>query len=157
MDPKQASEITPQILKQLWRFDKVLDLNYLMGRMWADDIIFGPGLVELGVQVDEQGNFLDWGRVDDWKGPERANYLDVTSFENPPAHGTANGRYIEGRILKGICYDTQERRMEYWQTKPRQSQSVQIPTGRILIIKERRAQLIIDAGKNMRAARYVWS
>ena len=72
MDPKQASDITPQILKQLWRFDKVLDLKYLMGRMWADDIIFGPGLVELGVQVDEQGNFLDWGRVDDWKGPEWA-------------------------------------------------------------------------------------
>jgi len=113
MDPKQASDITPQILKQLWRFDKVLDLKYLMGRMWADDIIFGPGLVELGVQVDEQGNFLDWGRVDDWKGPEWANYLDATSFENPPAHGTANGRYIEGRILKGI--DTILRK-EGWNT-----------------------------------------
>ena len=142
MDPKQASDITPQILKQLWRFDKVLDLKYLMGRMWADDIIFGPGLVELGVQVDEQGNFLDWGRVDDWKGPEWGNYLDATSFENAAPHGTANGRYIEGRILKGICYDTQERRMEYWQTKPGQSQPVQIPTGRILIIKDRRSRYV---------------
>ena len=142
MDAKEASEKTPQILKQLWRFDKVLDLKYLMGRMWVDSLAFGPGLTELGVQVDEKGNFLDWGRVDDWKGPEWANYLDATSFENASPHGAANGRYVEGRLLKGICYDTQERRMEYWQTQPGKSQPMQLPTGRILIIKDRRARYV---------------
>lgn len=141
MDPKQAAQITPKILKQLWRFDKVLDLKHLMGRMWADSLAFGPGLVELGVQVDEQGNFLDWGRVDDWKGPEWANYLDATSFERPSPHGIINNRYVEGRILKGICYDTQERRMEYWQTQPDGTQK-QIPTGRVLMIKDRRSRYV---------------
>ena len=141
MDPKQASDITPQILKQLWRFDKLLDLKYLMGRMWVDNLTFGPGLVELGVQVDEQGNFLDWGRVDDWMGPEWANYLDATSFEQPSPHGTSNYRYVEGRILKGICYDTQEKRMEFWQTQPNGTQ-IQIPTGRVLILKDRRSRYV---------------
>lgn len=84
MDPKEASNKSSMILKQLWRFDKILDTKYLMARTWVDNLAFGPGLVELGVQVDEEGNFLDWGRLDDWKGPEWANYLDATSFE-PPA------------------------------------------------------------------------
>ena len=141
MDLKQASEISPQILKQLWRFDKVLDLKYLMGRTWVDSLAFGPGLAELGVQVDEKGDFLDWGRVDDWKGPEWANHLDATSFERPAPHGTGNNRYVEGRLLKGICYDTQERKMEYWQTQP-DGRVVQLPTGRILVAKDRRSRYV---------------
>ncbi len=141
MDTQAASEISPQILKQLWRFDKVLDLKYLMGRCWVDNLAFGPGLAELGVQVDEEGDFLDWGRVGDWKGPEWANYLDATSFEGPSPHGIANYRYVEGRLLKGIYYDTQERRMEYWQTQP-DGTVKQIPTGRVLMIKDRRSRYV---------------
>ena len=90
MDVQAAAQISPQILKQLWRFDKVLDLKATMGRVWIDELAFGPGLVELGLDVDEQGNFRDWGRVDEWKGPEWANYLDATSFEQPSPHGIGN-------------------------------------------------------------------
>lgn len=141
MDPEAASKISPDILKQLWRFDKVLDLKALMGRVWVDELAFGPGLVELGLVVDEQGNFKDWGRVDEWKGPEWANYLDATSFERSSPHGTGDYRYVEGRLLKGICYDTVERKMEYWQTQPNGSQ-IQIPTGRVLMIKDRRSRYV---------------
>jgi hypothetical protein len=141
MDTKAASEVSPQILKQLWRFDKILDLKYLMGRMWVDNLAFGPGLAEMGVHVDDKGNFLDFGRVDDWQGPEWANYLDATSFEKPSPHGIANNRYVEGGLLKGICYDTQERKMEYWQTQP-DGRVLQIPTGRILVIKDRRSRYV---------------
>ena len=141
MDPAEAAKIAPQILKQLWRFDKVLDLKATMGKVWIDELAFGPGLVELGLDVDEQGKFRDWGRVDEWKGPEWANRLDATSFEQPSPHGIANYRYVEGRILKGICYDTQERRMEYWQTQPNGTQ-IQIPSGRVLVVKDRRSRYV---------------
>ena len=141
MDPQAAAQISPQILKQLWRFDKVLDLKALMGKVWIDELAFGPGLVELGLDVDDQGNFRDWGKVDEWKGPEWANYLDATSFEQPSPHGTANYRYVEGRLLQGICYDTAERKMEYWQTQPNGAQ-IQIPTGRVLMIKDRRSRYV---------------
>lgn len=141
MDVQAAAQISPQILKQLWRFDKVLDLKAVMGKVWIDELAFGPGLVELGLDVDEQGNFRDWGRVDEWKGPEWANYLDATSFEQPSPHGIGNYRYVEGRILKGICYDTVERRMEYWQTQPNGTQ-IQIPAGRVLLVKDRRSRYV---------------
>ncbi|MGB5101540.1 MAG: hypothetical protein WBN94_13205, partial [Methanothrix sp.] len=141
MDIKEAAEKVPPILKQLWRFDKILDLKYLMGRMWADNLAFGPGLAEIGVHVDDKGNFLDFGRVDEWKGPEWANYLDATSFERQAPGGNVSNRYVEGRLLKGIRYDTQERRMEYWQTQPDGTQK-QIPTGRILVIKDRRSRYV---------------
>jgi hypothetical protein len=141
MDPEAASKISPDILKQLWRFDKVIDLKSLMAKCWIDSLAFGPGLVELGVQVDEEGNFADWGRLDDWKGPEWAVHLDATSFEQPSPHGVMNYRYVEGRLLKGICYDTQERRMEYWQTQPN-GQVLQIPTGRILVVKDKRSRYV---------------
>lgn len=84
------------------------------------------------------------------EGSRVANYHDATIFENSTPHGTANGRYIGG-ILKGICYDTQKRRMEYWQTKPRQSQPVQLPAGRILIIKDRRS-CYVDGESYLRAS-----
>ena len=140
LDPKAAAEKSPKILKQLWRFDKILDTKYLMGRTWVDDLTFGPGLAELGVAVDDKGNFADWGRVDDWKGPEWANYLDATSFGLAPPGGGGT-RYVEGRLLKGIRYDTQERRMEYWQTQPNGSVQ-QIPTGRILLVKDKRSRYV---------------
>lgn len=141
MDPKAASDISSKILKQLWRFDKVLDLKALMGRCWVDDLTFGIGLVELGVLVDEDGNFADWGRLDDWKGPEWATHLDATSFETPSPHGMMNYRYVEGRLLKGICYDTQEHQTEYWQTQPN-GQVIQIPIGRVLVVKDRRSRYV---------------
>ncbi|MFA5409257.1 MAG: hypothetical protein WC343_10855, partial [Bacilli bacterium] len=141
MDPEAASKISPDILKQLWRFDKVIDLKSLMAKCWIDSLAFGPGLVELGIQVDDEGNFADWGRLDDWKGPEWAVHLDATSFEQPSPHGVMNYRYVEGRLLKGICYDTQERRMEYWQTQPN-GRVLQIPTGRILVVKDKRSRYV---------------
>lgn len=141
MDPQESAEKAPLILRQLWRFDKILDLKCLMGRMWIDNLAFGPGLAEMGVHVDDNGNFLDFGRVDDWKGPEWANYLDATSFEAAAPGGNPGNRYVEGRLLRGIRYDTQERRMEYWQTQPDGTQK-QIPSGRILICKDRRSRYV---------------
>lgn len=141
LDPKAAAEKSPRILKQLWRFDTRLDTKYLMGRTWADSLTFGPGLAELGVRVDDQGDFRDWGRVDNWKGPEWANYLDATSFDQSAPGGLGNNRYVEGRLLKGIRYDTQERRMEYWQTQP-DGTIKQIPTGRVLLVKDKRSRYV---------------
>jgi len=139
-DKTALAEKSNQVLQMLWRIDARLDIGTLMAQTWIDQVVEGSGLVELGLPVDEEGNQAGWGNLDGWQAPEWALYLDAPSFEDAPASAMNPQQFVTGRILKGIVWDIAKKEMQYWQTQRMGEMPAQIPTGRILHVKDKHAR-----------------
>lgn len=128
-DPADQAGRVNAILRFLWRFDAMLDVPTVMAQLWRDMLTFGSGLAEIG-----------WGRVDGWQAPEFVQYLDAISFAYEPYGLAGDDRYVTGRVLRGIVYDTVERRYHYYQSPGAGKQPVEIPPERVLHIRDKRAR-----------------
>ena len=128
-----------EVKKQLWRIDTQLDTGIIMSKLWADDVIFGSGLVEMGLPVDDQGQTSGWGDIDGWNAPEWLQYLDAYSFADQ-YQGCNEPAFVLGRMLKGIVWERSTKQMQYWQVPYLGASAIQIPVGRILHIKDKRSR-----------------
>lgn len=128
-----------EVTKKLWNIDTQLDTGTIMAKLWADEVIFGKGLAEKGLPIDDQGKVTGWGDIDGWNAPEWLQYLDAYSFADQ-YQGCNEPAYVVGRILKGICWKRETREMEYWQVPYLGANFIQIPTDRVLVAGDKRSR-----------------
>lgn len=138
-NPESLAEKSNEVKMKLWRVDRALEADINMAKLWIDQVTFGSGLLELGLPINAKGE-AGWGRLDDWNAPVWAQYLDAYSFSDLPSHANNTKEYIPGRVLPGIVYDKANKQMTYWQTQAEGEQPVQLPTGRILHLKDKRSR-----------------
>lgn len=129
-----------EVRKMLWRLDKQYGTEILMAQTGLDCMGFGSGLVEMGVADRPDGSYsfpkTDMG----WNAPQWLQYLDAYSLADQAASTLNTQAFVPGRILKGIAYDINKKEMQYWQTQGEGKQPVQLPTARILHIKDKKSR-----------------
>jgi hypothetical protein len=129
-----------EVRKMLWRLDKQYGTEILMAQTGLDCMGFGSGLVEMGVADRPDGSYsfpkTDMG----WNAPQWLQYLDAYSLADQAASTLNTQAYVPGRILKGIAYDIDKKEMQYWQTQGEGKQPIQLPTARILHIRDKKSR-----------------
>jgi len=146
-DPKALSDKINKIKMAMKRLDTRYQVKTLMKQNWIDTVVMGSGLNELGIPYDPENKAMNlqevieaglpWPKIDGWKAPAFAEYRDATSFTIwPPGVLPVGPRWISGRILKGVVYDSQERTMQYWQSFHNFIVPIQIPTARVMHVKD---------------------
>lgn len=129
-----------EVRKMLWRLDKSYGTEILMAQTGLDCMGFGSGLVEMGVADRPDGSYsfpkTDMG----WNAPQWLQYLDAYSLADQAASTLNTQAFVPGRILKGIAYDINKKEMQYWQTQGEGKQPVQLPTARILHIRDKKSR-----------------
>ena len=152
-DPEPLTDKTLQIQRQIKALDKLYQVKTLMKQTQIDDIVEGSGFVELGLPYDPANMAMDldelinsrlpWPKVNGWKAPAFAEYRDATSFTIwPPGIAPIGPRWVAGRSLKGVVYDSQVRKMLYWQSFHNFIIPIQIPTCRVMHIKDQAARYV---------------
>ncbi len=139
-DPDALADKSNEVRKMLWRLDKSYGTETLMAQTGLDCMGFGSGLVEMGVADKPDGTYsfpkTDMG----WNAPQWLQYLDAYSLAEQPAATMNTQAYVPGRILKGIAYDISKKEMQYWQTQADGQVPVQLPTARILHIRDKKSR-----------------
>ncbi len=146
-DPKPLADKALKIKRQIKRLDGLYQVKTLMKQNWIDTIVMGSGLNELGIPYDPENmaasldelieSGLPWPKINGWKAPTFAEYRDATSFTIwPPGIAPISHRWIAGRVLKGIVYDAEKHNMQYWQSPHNFVTPIQIPTCRIMHVKD---------------------
>lgn len=129
-----------EVRKMLWRLDKSYGTETLMAQTGLDCMGFGSGLVEMGVADRPDGSYsfpkTDMG----WNAPQWLQCLDAYSLADQAASTLNTQAFVPGRILKGIAYDIDKKEMQYWQTQGEGKQPVQLPTARILHIRDKKSR-----------------
>ncbi len=139
-DSEALSDKSNEVRKLLWRLDKQYNTEVLMVQAGIDTITFGSGLIEQGVIEGKGGNF-SYPKTDmGWNAPAWLQYLDAFSFSEQPAATYNTQSFVPGRILKGIAYDIVNRQMIYYQEKGEGKNPEQIPTSRIIHIRDKRSR-----------------
>lgn len=136
----KLSDKSNEVRKQLWQLDKAYNTETLMAQTGLDCMGFGSGLVEMGVQDKPDGTYsfpkTDMG----WNAPQWLQYTDAYSLAEQPASTMNTQAYVPGRILKGITYDIEKKQMQYWQTPGEGKNPVQLPTARIMHIRDTKSR-----------------
>ncbi len=135
-DPKKLADKVALARKMLWRVDRHIGASVLRAQAWTDCVIEGSGLVEVGIP----GKGESWYRMDGWKMPAYGLYLDAASFNVAPAQASNPQLYVPGRTLPGIVYDKENRQLQFWQTDGSALASTQIPTEKVLQVKDPRSR-----------------
>jgi hypothetical protein len=147
VDPKTVSDKAVKIQRQIKKLDTLYQVKTLMKQGWIDTVILGSAFKELGIPYIPDNKAaslqevidanLPWPKIDGWKAPAFAEYRDATSFTIwPPGIAPIGPRWISGRILKGVVYDSTLRNMQYWQSFHNFIVPVQIPTARVMHVKD---------------------
>jgi hypothetical protein len=137
---KKLSNKTLEVRKLLWRLDKIYNTETLMAQTGLDCMGFGSGLVEMGVADRPDGTYSFPKTEMGWNAPQWLQYLDAYSLADQPAQTLNTQAYVPGRILKGIAYDIAAKKMQYWQTQADGQVPVQLPTARILHIRDKKSR-----------------
>lgn len=134
------SDKSNEARKMLWRLDKSYGTEILMAQTGIDCMGFGSGLVEMGVADRPNGTYAFPKTDMGWNAPQWLQYIDAYSLAEQPAATWDTQFFVPGRILKGIAYDINAKKMQYWQTQTEGANPVQIPTARILHIKDKKSR-----------------
>jgi hypothetical protein len=135
-DAEKLQDKSNEVRKLLWRLDKHYNTESLMVKCGIDCMGFGSGLAEMGVDEDKDGN-PKFGKTDyGLNAPAWINYLDAYSFKDIASACNNTQSFVPGRILEGIVWDIENKRMQYWQTPSEGATQVQIPTGRVIHVKD---------------------
>jgi len=139
-DSEVLADKSNEARKMLWRLDKSYGTETLMAQTGLDCMGFGSGLVELGVSDRPDGTYsfpkTDMG----WNAPQWLQYLDAYSLAESSSSTNNTSAFVPGRILKGIAYDIQNKQMQYWQTQAEGANPIQLPTARILHIRDKKSR-----------------
>lgn len=136
----QLSDKTNEVRKMLWRLDTQYDTGRLMVQSGIDSIVMGSGLVEQGVIVNKSGGFSFPKTEMGWNAPAWLQYLDAFSFADQASETMNTQAFVPGRVLKGIAYDIATKRTRYWQMKGEGKNPEEIPSARIIHIKDNRSR-----------------
>lgn len=129
-----------EVRKMLWRLDKSYGTEILMAQTGLDCMGFGSGLIEMGVADRPDGSY-SFPKTDiGWNAPQWLQYLDAYSLADPAASTLNTQAFVPGRILKGIAYDINKKEMQYWQTQGEGKDPIQLPTARILHIRDKKSR-----------------
>ena len=126
--------------KMLWRLDKRYDAGRIMQQTGIDVMTFGSGLVERGVIEGKDGGFAFPKTDVGWNAPAWLQYLDAYSFADQPAETMNTQAFVPGRLLKGVAYDIAAKRTRYWQLKGDGKNPEEIPSARIIQIRDQRSR-----------------
>lgn len=137
---KKLSPKTLEVQKMLWRLDKIYNTETLMAQTGLDCIGFGSGLVEMGVVDRPDGSYSFPKTEMGWNAPQWLQYLDAYSLSEQAASTMNTQAFVPGRILKGIAYDISKKEMQYWQTQGEGKTPVQLPTARIMHIRDKKSR-----------------
>ena len=146
-DAQAVSYKTAKIRRQIKKLDTLYQVKTLMKQGWIDTVVMGSAFNELGIPYNPEDKAaslqeviesnIPWPKIDGWKAPAFAEYRDATSFTIwPPGIAPIGPRWISGRVLKGVVYDSSERNMQYWQSFHNFIVPVQIPSARVMHIKD---------------------
>jgi len=86
------------------KLDRIVKTLVRLNQAWYDRKVYGSAIFEYVI-----------GSMGGWKAPVAFKRLPAYSFNTVPLSRIDMYRYIPGDILKGIIYDTEEDRIEYWQ------------------------------------------
>ena len=147
VDPQSVADKSAKIKRQIKKLDTLYQVKTLMKQSFIDIVVMGSSLNELGIPYDPQDKSaslaeviemgLPWPKIDGWKAPAFAEFRDATSFTIwPPGIAPIGPRWISGRVLKGIVYDSSERNTQFWQSFSNFIVPVQIPTARVMHVKD---------------------
>lgn len=126
--------------KMLWRLDKQYGTETLLAQTGIDCIGFGSGLVEMGVQDRPNGTYTFPKTEMGWNAPAWLQYIDAYSLAEQPSATLNTLSYVPGRVLKGIAYDIAKKEMQYWQTRNEGQVPIQLPTARIMHIRDKKSR-----------------
>lgn len=139
-DSKALADQSNEARKMLWRLDKSYGTETLMAQTGLDCMAFGSGVVEMGV-LDQPDGTCVFPKTDmGWNAPQWLQYTDAFSLATQAAQTLNIFSYVPGRVLKGIAYDINANQMQYWQTQKFGQLPVQIPTGRIIHIRDKKSR-----------------
>jgi hypothetical protein len=125
--------------KMLWRLDTQYDTGTLMQKSGMDTIIFGSGLIERGIIELKDG--YSFPKTDmGWNAPAWLQYIDAYSFSEQPSDTMNTQAFVPGRLLKGIAYDIAAKKTRYWQLKTEGRNPEEIPSSRIIQIRDSRSR-----------------
>ncbi|MCK9570647.1 hypothetical protein M0R72_16990 [Candidatus Pacearchaeota archaeon] len=133
----KLSDKSNEVRKRLWQLDKAYNTETLMAQTGLDCMGFGSGLVEMGVQDKPDGTYTFPKTEMGWNAPQWLQYIDAYSLAEQASSTNNTQSYVPGRVLKGIAHDIQNKQMQYWQTQKDGEQPVQLPTARILHIRDK--------------------
>jgi len=137
---KKLSPKTLEVQKMLWRLDKIYDTETLMAQTGLDCMGFGSGLVEMGVQDKPDGSYTFPKTDMGWNAPQWLQYIDAYSLSGESVSTNNTQAFVPGRILKGITYDKTAKQMQYWQTQGEGENPIQLPTARIIHIRDKKSR-----------------
>lgn len=131
-----SEEDSKDLIGKLEKLERALATNILCAQAMYDVVTFGSALFELTWKEDNDGYIV----------PDVLQRLPAESFRQAPAGVVGNRtRYVVGNILKGVVFDKQENRYEYWQLQNPYGSTgvpVQIPTEQIIHIKDARSSYV---------------
>lgn len=134
------SDKSNEARKMLWRLDKSYNTETLMAQTGLDCMGFGSGLVEMGVADRPNGTYAFPKSDMGWLAPQWLQYVDAYSLAEQPAATLNTQAYVPGRVLKGIAYDISKKEMQYWQTQKDGEQPIQLPTARMMHIRDKKSR-----------------
>lgn len=138
-NPASLADKSNYARKMLWRLDKQYDTGRIMQQAGIDVVTFGSGLIEQGVVEGQNGYAFPKTEVG-WNAPAWLQYLDAYSFSDQPSETLNTMAYVPGRLLKGIAFDIAAKKMRYWQLKNDSQQPTEIPSSRIIQIRDQRSR-----------------
>lgn len=136
----KLSDKSNEVRKQMWQLDKAYNTETLMAQTGLDCMGFGSGLVEMGVQDRPDGTYKFPKHELGWNAPQWLQYIDAFSLSEQASSTNNTQAFVPGRILQGIAYDIEKKQIQYWQTQSEGKQPVQIPTARILHIRDKKSR-----------------
>jgi hypothetical protein len=132
LDPKDTEQLEPKIEE----IDRRINTAILSAQAMYDIMTYGSAIFEVTWKEDDDG----------WVVPDVVQRLPASSFRISPSGVTkSTDRYVVGNLLKGIVFDKEEQKMQYWQVQNSSGLSVtpvQIPTENIIHIKDSRSQYV---------------
>lgn len=139
-DSEALSDKSNEVRKMLWRLDKQYGTETLMAQTGLDCMGFGSGLVEMGVADRPNGSYAFPKTDMGWNAPQWLQYIDAYSLSEQPSATLNTQAYVPGRILKGIAYDIDKKEMQYWQVQKDGELPVQLPTARIMHVRDKKSR-----------------
>ena len=136
----KLSDKSNEVRKQLWQLDKAYNTETLMAQTGLDCMGFGSGLVEMGVADRPDGSYTFPKTDMGWNAPQWLQYIDAYSLAEQASATSNTSAFVPGRILQGIAYDIEKKQMQYWQTQGEGKNPIQLPTARILHIRDKKSR-----------------
>lgn len=139
-DAEALADKSNEVRKTLWQLDKIYSTETLMAQTGLDCMGFGSGLVEMGVSDRPNGSYSFPKTEMGWNAPAWLQYIDAYSLAEQPAATMNTQAYVPGRVLQGIAYDIKAKQMQYWQTQSDGQVPIQLPTARIMHIRDKKSR-----------------